>query len=216
VAKSSGSRRKAKSVKAEKHADSRVQLIDAALEIILRDGADALRIEDVCEHVGVTKGSLYWHFRDRNGLIRESLLEHMRRLGAAQLDALSDAIGNFSTRDEYLGQLGGAIVDPYDTKEVEARWQRLELMANSRRDTSLSEIMSDIQRRHHRYLTDLMEMASARGILRRDVDPKALAAMLTSVGLGSNVMSMLGDDAPSQEAWSSLIFVLIDTLFPKG
>ncbi|MFM8644648.1 MAG: TetR/AcrR family transcriptional regulator [Actinomycetota bacterium] len=117
MAKSSGSRRKAKSAKAEKHADSRVQLIDATLETILRDGADAQRIEDVCEHVGVTKGSLYWHFRDRNGLIRESLLEHMRRLGAAQLDALSDAIGNFSTVTSIWGNLVGQSSTPMTPKK---------------------------------------------------------------------------------------------------
>lgn len=205
---------KAKNSPRRAHTDSRTELIDATIEIILRDGIDALRIEDVCERVGVTKGSLYWHFNDRTGLIRESLLEHMRRLGEAQLSALSEAVGSDATRDEYLGRVAGALVDPFDAAEVESRWQRLELITTSRRDPELAAIMSDIQRRHQRYLTDLMETASARGLLRSDVDPKALAAMFVAVGMGSNLLSLLGEDGPAPEAWTGLLLVMIETLFP--
>lgn len=194
--------------------DSRTELIDAAIDIILKDGIDALRIEDVCDRVGVTKGSLYWHFNDRTGLIREALLEHMRRVGEAQLSVLSDAVGSNATRDEYLARVAGAVVDPFDAKEVESRWQRLELITTSRRDPEMAAIMADIQRRHQRYLTDLMETASARGLLRADVDPKAVAAMLVSVGMGSNLLSLLGEDGPKPEAWSGFLFVMIETLFP--
>ena len=196
--------------------DSRMELIDATIEIILRDGIDALRIEDVCDRVGVTKGSLYWHFNDRTGLIRESLLEHMRRLGEEQLGALSAAVGGFSTRDEYLVQVAGALVDPFDDDEVESRWQRLELITTSRRDPEMWSIMSDIQRRHQRFLTDLMETAATRGALRADVDPKATAAALVAVGMGSNLLSLLGEDGPSPAAWSGFLFLMIETLFPRS
>lgn len=69
-------------------ADSREELLDAALKIIAEHGIDALRIEDVCEKVGVTKGSLYWHFQDRQGLIRAAMLEQLRRIAEIQLQSL--------------------------------------------------------------------------------------------------------------------------------
>ena len=53
---------KKKSSQAEKPrvtADSRTQLIDTALRIILEQGIDAVRIDDIVSEVGVTKGSLY-------------------------------------------------------------------------------------------------------------------------------------------------------------
>ena len=196
--------------------DSRSELIDAAIDIILKDGIDALRIEDVCDRVGVTKGSLYWHFNDRTGLIREALLEHLRRLSEAQLAALGEAVEGFSTRDEYLVRIASALVDPFDLQEVEARWQRFELIATSRRDPEMAQVMAEIQRRHQRYLTDLMELASARGVLRADVDPKALAAMLIAVGMGSNLLSLLGDDGPTADSWSRLLFLMIELLFPPA
>lgn len=194
--------------------DSRKELIDVAIDIIMESGIDALRIDDVCERVGVSKGSLYWHFGDRNGLIRESLLEHMYRMGEQQLSALNDAVDSFTSRNDYLAKIYTALVDPFDKSQVETRWQRLELVAGSRRDETLSSIMSDIQRRHHRYLSEIMEKASEQGLLRSDVDPKAVAAMLVAVGLGSNVLSMLGEEGPTQDQWTSFLFVMIEALFP--
>jgi len=194
--------------------DSRQELIDVAIEIIQNQGIDALRIEDVCERVGVSKGSLYWHFSDREGLIREALLKQLYRLGDEQLGVLSAAVDTAATRDEYLMKIAGAFVDPFDSSQVETRWQRLELIAGSRRDPKLAPIMAEIQRRHHRYLTDIMEKASKQGVLRPDVDPKAVAAMLVAVGLGSNVLSLLGEEGPRPEAWTASLIVLVDALFP--
>lgn len=194
--------------------DSRSELIDVAIEIIQSEGIDALRIEDVCEKVGVSKGSLYWHFGDRHGLIREALLEHMYRLGKDQLSALDDAVDTFATRDEYLMKIAGALVDPFDAEQVENRWQRLEIIAGSRREPALAAIVADLQRRHLRYLDDIMMKAAQQGVLRPDVDPTAVAAMIVAVGLGSNVLSVLGEDGPTPEQWLGLILVLIDSLFP--
>ncbi|MFZ9843839.1 MAG: helix-turn-helix domain-containing protein, partial [Ilumatobacteraceae bacterium] len=61
--------RSRKPARPSRRPDSRQELLDVALRIIAERGIDALRIEDVCEEVGVTKGSLYWHFQDRQGLV---------------------------------------------------------------------------------------------------------------------------------------------------
>lgn len=191
-------------------------MIDVALEIILRDGIDALRIEDVCERVGVTKGSLYWHFQDRQGLIREALFEQLRRLSAEQIEALDSAIDSGASRDEYLIRVAGTLVDPFDPDEAEARWQRWELLATARRDSELHELMTDLQRRHQRYLVTIMSKAQERGILRSDVDPVAVAAAISAIGLGSNNLSYLGSDGPTPDAWNGLLLLMINMLFPPS
>lgn len=196
--------------------DSRQELIDVAIEIIQSQGIDALRIDEVCERVGVSKGSLYWHFGDRNGLIREALLEHMYRLGDEQLTAFTEAVDNFTSRDDYLAKIGRAFVDPFDESQVETRWQRLELIAGSRRDSTLAPIMAEVQRRHFRYIADILERALAQGILRPDVDPKAVAAMVSAVALGSNVLPLLGEEGPTPDAWLGFLLLMVDTLFPSG
>jgi AcrR family transcriptional regulator len=196
--------------------DSRQELIDAALDIIVTRGIDAVRIEDVCERVGVTKGSLYWHFQDRQGLIREALFEQLRRLSAEQIEALDEAIDSGASREEYLIRVAGTLVDPFDADESEARWQRWELLATARRDPELRELMADLQRSHQRYLVGIMSKAQERGILRQDADPAAVAAAINAIGLGSNNLSYLDADGPTPEAWSGLLLLMIDMLFPPS
>ena len=47
--------------------------IYAGLEALARNGPLALRVEAVARALGVSKGSFYWHFRDRNAW-RDALL----------------------------------------------------------------------------------------------------------------------------------------------
>jgi len=194
--------------------DSRGALIDAALDIILKDGVDSLRIEDVCERVGVTKGSLYWHFTDRDGLIREALLEQLRRISDEQLATMNDAITSATDSDDYLSRIVGALANPFDKTEVEQRWKRLELIVATRNDPALSKVMSEVQRRQQKFMADAMERAAENGLLRRDVDPQAVAAVLAAVALGSVNLSLLESDGPSPEAWTSLMVLFISLLFP--
>ena len=42
---------------------------------LAREGIESVRIEVLARELGVSKGSFYWHFKDRNALL-EALLEH--------------------------------------------------------------------------------------------------------------------------------------------
>ena len=50
----------------------------AALTPLAREGIDGVRIEVLANKLGVTKGSFYWHFKDRPALYA-AMLEHWRR-----------------------------------------------------------------------------------------------------------------------------------------
>ncbi len=47
--------------------------IAAGLEALARDGIAGLRVEPLAKRLGVTKGSFYWHFKDREALLAASL-----------------------------------------------------------------------------------------------------------------------------------------------
>lgn len=60
----------------------RVQLdrqdwIEAATDVLAKEGVSGLRIEVLAKICGVTKGSFYWHFKDRQDLL-EAVLEQWR------------------------------------------------------------------------------------------------------------------------------------------
>jgi TetR/AcrR family transcriptional repressor of nem operon len=53
---------------AESRHESKVKLLDAALEVIRAKGYAATRVEDICEAAGLTKGSFFHHFKSKEDL----------------------------------------------------------------------------------------------------------------------------------------------------
>ena len=52
---------------------TREQWCQAALEQIAVGGTESVSVEGLARHLGVTKGSFYWHFADRAALITAAL-----------------------------------------------------------------------------------------------------------------------------------------------
>jgi AcrR family transcriptional regulator len=77
--------------------------VRAATEVLVDHGIDHVRVDVLAGELGVTRGSFYWHFRDREDLLRrvlqawreEATVQLTRRLAVARSDPrelLSDVI----------------------------------------------------------------------------------------------------------------------------
>ena len=71
----------------------RADWIRAALDLLVGEGIDAVRITRLAETLDVTRGSFYWHFKDREDLCRALVAHWARTNTAAVLDAVSDTPG---------------------------------------------------------------------------------------------------------------------------
>lgn len=60
--------------------------IDAATEVLVDHGIDHVRVDVLATQLGVTRGSFYWHFRDREDLLRR-VLQAWRERATEQLTA---------------------------------------------------------------------------------------------------------------------------------
>ncbi|WP_163509391.1 TetR/AcrR family transcriptional regulator [Fodinicola acaciae] len=67
--------------------ERRADLLDAAEELVLRDGVDALRIDDVTLGAGVAKGTFYLHFKTKDELIAALAERYVQRFVACQREA---------------------------------------------------------------------------------------------------------------------------------
>lgn len=56
---------------------TREEWLARALELLARRGNAKLRVDAICNALGVTKGSFYWHFRDREDF-QHNLVEYWR------------------------------------------------------------------------------------------------------------------------------------------
>src|SRR3979490_2543103 len=73
--------------RAERAAERRGAIIEAALDEFIARGFSATRLDDVARRAGVAKGTIYLHFKDKESLfeelIRTAIVPLVSRLGAA-------------------------------------------------------------------------------------------------------------------------------------
>jgi AcrR family transcriptional regulator len=60
----------------------------AAFRAIARGGVEAVAVEPIAAELGATKGSFYWHFKNRDALIDSALDEWERRLTDEVIESL--------------------------------------------------------------------------------------------------------------------------------
>ena len=107
-----------RSNRAERAADRRQAIIDAAFDEFIERGYAATRLDDVARRAGVAKGTIYLHFRDKQALfeelVRTALVPLISRLAAppAAGGSIRAALENFAENfvDEVVTTRRGAIV----------------------------------------------------------------------------------------------------------
>src|SRR5215469_12958019 len=65
--------------------------ITAALDVLASKGIEGVRVEILAKHLKITKGSFYWHFKDRRALLDAMLNEWRRRATFAIIDRLESS-----------------------------------------------------------------------------------------------------------------------------
>lgn len=121
------------------HGDLRAALVDAAYELVERDGADALSLREVARRVGVSHAAPKHHFRDKAALLAAvgarafdelaATMEQARRRAGddplARLTSAGVAYVSFAASHPALfrSMFGGALAGAADA-EVRARSRR--------------------------------------------------------------------------------------------
>ena len=75
--------------------------VRAALDVMGERGVAGLAIEPLARSLGTTKGSFYWHFRDRDELVTQALA-HWEQVGTEAVIATLSPLGDARTRLQQL------------------------------------------------------------------------------------------------------------------
>ncbi len=84
---------------------SRQEWLEVALEVVSREGGAKLRIESLVRQVGVTKGSFYWHFKNRKEFIRSLIHYWDERYTLSVSDQLDEMEGSPEQKLRFLMEM---------------------------------------------------------------------------------------------------------------
>jgi AcrR family transcriptional regulator len=174
-------------------------IIDAAITVAIRDGYQAMTIEDVAKEVGVTKGALYGYFQNKEELMSEVLIEISKKI-EENLN-LSHVEGSF---DAILDQLSNKILEDPQIPIIS------ELISISGRDPAMHQMVSRMMDHTIQFLENdlrtLQEQKSIPGTL--DLHAAAIVTEALSRGM-STKLSITREPEEIRTLWQSAMKKLV-------
>jgi AcrR family transcriptional regulator len=112
---------------------------EAAIRAIARGGVNAVAIEPIAAELGATKGSFYWHFKNRDALIEAALDEWERRL-------TDDVIQKLEREPDPAQRLKKLLAGALELRPIE-RSAEIALLAHPEHPVVLRRVRKVTQRR---------------------------------------------------------------------
>jgi AcrR family transcriptional regulator len=143
--------------------------VKAAIAAFERGGVDAVRIVPLAESLGVSRGSFYWHFKDRNALLRDVLILWSQ----AQSDDIIDAV------EREGGPASVRLLRLLETCARDTGHLEMALRAWAQTDAMARNMVADVDRKRIDYLTSLIAESSQTS---EDATAKARVAYAAWLG----------------------------------
>ncbi|MET8875538.1 TetR/AcrR family transcriptional regulator [Nocardia sp. NPDC004604] len=188
-----------RSVTAKTSAPRRLSADDwaqAALDALAAGGLAAVAVEPIAKRLGTTKGSFYWHFKDRAALIDAALARWEQR----STDDVIAEIGVETDPAERLHRLFAHVIDYAATGRIE-----LALLASA----DQAAVAATLRRVADRRIEYIAELLRELGLTAAQARTRAVVAV--SIYHGFNQLARVSPDAlPSTDAQRR---TLVDTAF---
>lgn len=163
--------------------------IECATEVLVNQGIDHVRVDLLAQQLGVTRGSFYWHFKDREDLLRQ-VLQAWRATATENLTVRLE-----SANQDPMEQLRGVLSLPFRGRAA-ARAARIELAirAWARRDQTARFAVDEADSSRMGYIAQLF---SALGF--PVVEARSRAFLLYSYIVSESLMPTQGNQAQKDE-----------------
>jgi AcrR family transcriptional regulator len=185
-------------------------LIAATIRLLETTGPDDLKVEVVLAESGVSSGSMYHHFRDLDDLINHAMIAQYSAVTDDYIHALTRAVyaaTDKKTLETLLHAYAASIVAPERAAE---RAMRTQVMARAARDERFRALLLPEQARLLGATVDLARDLQAKGLLRPNLSPMAIAVF----GMAYNV-GLIVNDHTSEPADVKDLVTLISDFYSK-
>jgi AcrR family transcriptional regulator len=127
--------------------------IRAGLAVLAESGVEAVRVEPLAKRMKVTKGSFYWHFKDRNDLLEAILAEWVQIDTRSIIERVNQIDADPKMKLLQLFEL--AIADDRLTPGLADGSIENAIRAWARNDANVAELIAEIDRQRLDYTKNL-------------------------------------------------------------
>jgi AcrR family transcriptional regulator len=185
--------------------------VDAAYSAMAEDGVGSVAIEPLARRLGVTRGSFYWHFKDRRALL-EVTLERWER---ESTEAVISATRSIANPQERLVRLAEEAFGEVPWDDASGGWvfrrRAFELAVSDAADDPV--VRPFLRRVTERRIGYIEECYRALGLPPDEVRHRALMAYAAHAGT-VRLFRDVPDQVPRGEDYLAYRRRLIDALVP--
>lgn len=156
--------------------ERQTQILEAAVRVIAQDGVRGLRVEKLAAEAGVSTALIYYHFKDRAGILHAAL-EHINHRAQGYTDAAYTGFEDPRAQLEHLLLL--ELQDEDEVRETSLAWG--ELRASAVFNTDLREPLRTTTHSWNGDIEELIKQAQEFGTIAPDVDAAAAGEHLTAL-----------------------------------
>lgn len=190
-------------------------VIEATIRAIEAHGEASVRIDDILNETGISKGSLYHHFGGREGLIAAARVTQFSRFVAEDAKNIRETLTKTTTLEEFIAATSALVQTGNSVERERARHNRLSVIASSHGRPELRESLALQQHSHTEHIADAVRYGQSKGWIRNDIDARAVAVFVQSYNL-ARVLLDLDTEPVSVDEWENVVRVALGSFFVRN
>lgn len=187
-------------------------VISEANRAIENGGESSVRIQEISAQTGVSIGSIYHHFGDRDGLIRATYVHNFAaniQEDIARARRFMNKMHSTQEIAEHYDEMLAFLVDHF--KHVPAD-KRANIIGNTTGRPLLRAALAEVQHGLTEQLTEVMQLLHDRGMLKPHLSPRAAAVMVLGM-LHGRIVAEIDTSPVSETDWNQAMISAFGGLF---
>ena len=190
--------------------------VDLVLKAVIRrleeSGESHLTIDDILLETGVSKGSLYYHFGDREGLIYAARIAQYSTYLQNDSEELRSGLLTCTTFDQFVENLLGLTILSMQKNDRKIRVMRLNAISSAYGRPDLWYALQEKQHQYTNAITEVFHYGQKMGWVRTDITAHALGVFVQGHAL-SRILVDLYHNQLEAESWVKLMKLTFDVIF---
>ena len=187
-------------------------LLETVIKLLDTKKPEEILSDEVLQISGISKGSMYYHYKDWYEIIEDAICERFGRYVDKSVELCENAINKSKTRDDLVNFLKQVTRETQKPEQLAIRYARVQAIAMASQSDRMKKKLGAVQERLTESLEDLFREAKERGWAKEGMNPRAVAVLVQAYTFGHVV-----DDFTSEhmeiEAWYRLIDQVVENVF---
>lgn len=154
------------------------QIIEKALELFLQQGFSITTLDEIAQRVNVTRGAIYWHFKDKLDIVRKLIETEHQNLSQLLVNIFNEDLNPLEKIQKVIEQI---VLNFYDSQSfrnfIELTWFKIEYTQLSNLQTTKAELTAYFISNFKHLIIEAQKVE----IIKTEVNPTDVSITITNM-----------------------------------